>query len=59
VTGGSYRQYEFKPVGQNIESVHKKQGLKKAWWKIWKWKKGSPYSSLPSKLGLGASLAGN
>ena len=36
VTGGSYRQYEFKPVGQNVESVHRKQGLKKNWWKIWK-----------------------
>lgn len=35
VTGGSYRQYEFKPVGQNVESVHRKQGLKKPWWKIW------------------------
>ena len=32
VTGGSYRQYEFKTV----ESVHRKQGLKKNWWKIWK-----------------------
>ena len=36
VTGGSYRQYEFKTVGQNVESVHSKQGLKKNWWKIWK-----------------------
>jgi len=36
VTGGSYRQYGFKTVGQNVESVHIKQGLKKAWWKIWK-----------------------
>ncbi len=36
VTGGSYRQYEFKPVGQNVESVQRKQGLKKNWWKIWK-----------------------
>ena len=36
VTGGSYRQYEFKTVGQNIESAHRKQELKKTWWKIWR-----------------------
>jgi hypothetical protein len=31
VKGGSYRQYEFKPIGQNIENVSEK----KPWWKIW------------------------
>jgi len=42
VTGGSYRQYELKPIEQSTESFHKKKGLKSAWWKIWKRKKGSP-----------------
>jgi hypothetical protein len=36
VTGGSYRQYEFTTAGQNEVRVHKKNGLKKTWWKIWK-----------------------
>jgi hypothetical protein len=31
IKGGSYRQYEFEPVGPNVESVHRK----KKWWKIW------------------------
>jgi hypothetical protein len=34
VKGGSYRQYKFKPVGKNVESVHRKDGIK-SWWKIW------------------------
>ena len=32
VKGGSFRQYEFKPVG---ESVQRKNDTKKPWWKIW------------------------
>jgi hypothetical protein len=35
VTGGSYRQYEFTPVGENVMSVHKKGKSRKSWWKIW------------------------
>lgn len=34
VKGGSYRQYEFKSVGPNVESVHRKDE-KQPWWKIW------------------------
>ena len=32
VKGGSFRQYEFKPVE---ESVQRKNDTKKPWWKIW------------------------
>lgn len=34
VKGGSYRQYEFKYSGSNVESIHG-QNEKKPWWKIW------------------------
>jgi len=35
VKGGSYRQYEFKPIAANVESVRRKNGEKQPWWKIW------------------------
>ncbi|MDG4715063.1 hypothetical protein [Winogradskyella marincola] len=31
VKGGSYRKYEFKPIGENVESVKPKKD-KKSWW---------------------------
>ncbi|NTW33688.1 MAG: hypothetical protein HGB12_13890 [Bacteroidetes bacterium] len=35
VKGGSFRQYEFKPMEQNVESANRKNNTKKPWWKIW------------------------
>jgi hypothetical protein len=34
VKGGSYRQYEFEPIDENVESVLAKKE-KSSWWKFW------------------------
>jgi hypothetical protein len=35
ITGGSYRRYEFTPVGENVSSMKLKNEIDKPWWKIW------------------------
>jgi len=35
VKGGSYRQYEFKSVTPNVQSLHKKLRVRKLWWIMW------------------------
>ncbi len=35
VKGGSWRQYEFKPIAEKAHLMHKNQLAKKSWWKIW------------------------
>ena len=37
ITDGSYRRYEFTPVGENVSSVNRKPVTKidKQWWKFW------------------------
>jgi hypothetical protein len=35
VKGGSYRQYDFKPIEQHVGSVYKRNEEKRPWWKIW------------------------
>ena len=33
ITGGSYRRYEFTPIGKNVERVKRKDET--PWWKFW------------------------
>lgn len=35
VKGGSWRQYEFKPITEKAHLIHKNQIIKRRWWKIW------------------------
>lgn len=35
VKGGSFKQYEFIPVGQNVERIQRKSKTEKPWWKLW------------------------